>query len=440
MQVLTLFLLLLFRNSAAAATTSTTTAAATGTTTAATIAAGNNRVPVLKQKKKRGRGSQKKSPIALEIDPEFALKKPGVYSKTNILNIHPNLPGKWVFNLGSRVVEIDNLVPSQHPGDNFKYYILGHRNGHSEKISELHQSLVIQVPRFVVHAVPVDSPDINCITFQGHEMLITGDSPFAWKNVGQQGLPIKLLVSTVRQTSRSLQNTANQDGELFTDGHLWWAQSVDFKQNPLEDFKVQVAVRDEVRSDGDGDDYSGGVESSDDLFVDSFTFKHAHQSLMKAFFANFQDENPGWDDGLEDEEKKQFRMQKKIEYWNGIFMEEDLEEWMTGMMKSGLLNIIRAHWEESHDFSAAVLDDLWEDTIIPEFERALRVFKPQQQEQAMDWRDLGESTTRALHFKIYPENDELKPTFLNGDIGFINAYVGKAHSVFPKPLIPAQDA
>ena len=160
----------------------------------------------------------------------------------------------------------------------------------------------------------------------------------------------------------------------------------------------------------------------DELVVDLSVFKKARRKVLVALIDERLAQDPNWGADLDTMGKRQL-------VWNEIYLKDDDDAWYQGllhpMMIEGLLE-----WFIDELASVENARGL----VSAEAKRSLEVYRPKMLEAFEEPDYYGEMSKTTKHYKIFPENQELQQEYLHeSSIFHVNAFVGKAVDVFPKP-------
>jgi hypothetical protein len=194
------------------------------------------------------------------------------------------------------------------------------------------------------------------------------------------------------------------DKELAENAVVWFPPPFNMNtSNPFEHFMLKLPAT--------------GDEEEDEIVVDLHVFKKARRAVLVALINERVAQDPNWGADLDTMGKRQL-------VWNAIYLNDDDDAWYQGLLHPAMIEAL-LDWFELDGVENA------RDLVSVEAKRSLEVYRPKMLEAFEESNYYGHTTK---HFKIFPENQELHPEYLReSSIYHINAFVGKAVDVFPKP-------
>lgn len=227
--------------------------------------------------------------------------------------------------------------------------------------------------------------------------------------MGHPRLDIKILQSHWRHSATSISKMSATDKHLAENAKVWFPPPFDMNNsNPFEEFDLTVPAIDD--------------RAEDHIVIDLTVFKKARRNVLTALIDEHLAQDPNWGSDVD-------TMGKRRLVWNDIYLNDDDDDgWYRDLLHPLMIDGFLEYFEEELDGVANARD-----LVTVEAKRALELFRPKMLDAFVEAEHYETLSKTTKHFKIYPENEELRHEILRGSaISFIHAFVGTAEDVFPK--------
>jgi hypothetical protein len=335
----------------------------------------------------------------------------------------------WRFDLPTHIESIKQGLEGK-----YNYYLVGNRDCHNVLLQQLDITFpetTCTVPFFTVHAVPEKFKDPAFVFVDRTEKISVNEiemtkrrigasstkAQYSWKQVPHHSLVIKILHYNVRRSKRSIQNMGDIDKQFACSAAVWFPEKFDVNANLFHGFDLVIPATED--------------SAEDHVHLDLSTFKSCRNKMLKAIVASRKATDASWSEGLDD--KEQLRL-----VWNEIlFNAGDMDAWIIGLLHPVFIDSIMDRFEDE----LKALQDARKE-VEAEANRTLKAYHPTMLDFIKQSDMYEKMTVHTKHYKIYPENEELRANFLSDPEGLknINENVGKAAEIYPAPRSSAKRA